>query len=308
MVSNHTAPAQVKERPALACSWVGFADKKWVADFSKRTMLSGMKMLFFSCCMAVYFISGARADITLVTEMSADGYKEKTTMQIATGKMRFDAGDGSTLLFPKEDKMVILIHPSKEFMIMRGRQSHREVPAGTAATDAGDKGSKENQETKPKISRTDKKENINGFDCYLVVIEYHDHAKDHLWLSKQGPSLSDLAEAAGDQLFSMGEQLASSWMKWADKDSDLLLSYPIRQISFNPGGEETSRTTLLSCHKNPIEEGTFAPPPDYKEHKMPDFSPDDMDAELLKKKSEEIGGMASELEKQLKAMDVPLPP
>src|SRR5690242_4167034 len=118
-----------------------------------------MKLFF---CAVLGFLSFSlqlvKADITINAEASAGQMSQNMTMKFGSGNMRMDSQMGSMIFIGAEKKSIVLMPQTHQYMVMQN------LNAQTAET----------QETTPEIplmTRTGKRETINGFDCEQILMK-----------------------------------------------------------------------------------------------------------------------------------------
>lgn len=237
--------------------------------------------------------SVAFADLTLDFDIEAGGEKHQTRMLVSGDRIRFDTAQGSTIVVPSENRMLMLFHGTRTFSSFRQDDPLRGLAELAAAAPAAP----------PKITRTGEKQTIGAFECERVVIEEPGAAKEELWVSPQAPPISLATGTRGQSIDKLGMGFAQTWKKWVSGDPSLA-NIPVRSTSFDPAGKELQRTTLTGFRTNAVPPDAFAPPEGYTLVDMPLFGlPSPGDAEGLDQKMRSLDDAIQRLDGELKKLE-----
>lgn len=240
--------------------------------------------------------SAAFADLTLDFDIEAAGEKHQTRLSVAGDRIRFDAAQGSTIVLPSENRMLMLFHGTRTFTSFQQNDPLGGL-AELATTASGAPAAP------PKITRTGENQTIGAFKCERVVIEESDGAKEELWVSPQAPPIALAAGSRARSIDKLGMGFAQSWKKWVSGDPSLA-NIPVRSITLDPSGKELQRTTLTGFHTNVLPPAAFAPPEGYTQADMPLFGlPATGDAEGLDQKMRSLDDAIQRLDGELKKLE-----
>jgi len=234
----------------------------------------------------------ALADLTVHCQSNAGGQQMDMTLKYSAGKIRADTKMGSSIILPEEKKVIILMPQVQRYMIMPQPE-----PVATG----------EESSEMPQLTRTGKKETINGFECEQVIVKPARGYISELWISKKGPSILDFATSMNKLNSGQMDKAGFSWFRFLGQNSDMA-TFPIRVITFDNNAQEVSRMTVTSFDHKTVSPTEFSPPPNYTEQQMPAMpasTGNGIDMEQLKKMKEQMmkGGRPSpEQIEQMKKM------
>jgi len=238
----------------------------------------------------------ALADITLEFEIEAEGEKHQIRMSIAGDRLRFDAAQGSTIITPQEQRLVMLFHGTRTFVsvkqdaLLSGLGELPQPKTDRPAT----------------LKRTEERQSIAGFECEKVIFEEPGGTTEELWLSPKAPPMSLAMGPARHSLDGLGIGFAQKWKHWVAGHPDLA-NIPVRSISRDAAGKELQRTTLTGFSTNSLPAETFAVPSHYAKQEMPMFeapgaAADEVDASMLK-----LDDAIKRLDQELKKLEGNIP-
>lgn len=240
--------------------------------------------------------SAAIADLTLDFDIEAAGEKYQTRLWISGERVRFDAAQGSTIVLPAENRLLMLFHGTRTFTSLEQDDLFGGLAELAGATSGGPAASQ-------KPTRTGEKQTIGTFECEKVVIGEAGAAKEELWVSPQAPPISLMAGARRGSIDKLGVGFAQSWKKWSSGD-DALANIPVRSITLDPSGKEVQRTTLTAFSTNAVPPDMFAPPNGYAPQDMPLMGlPMGGDADGIDQKMRSLEDAIQRLDGELKQLE-----
>ncbi|MCC6352501.1 MAG: DUF4412 domain-containing protein [Verrucomicrobiae bacterium] len=240
-------------------------------------------------------VSAALADLTLDFDIEAAGEKHQTRLWVAGDRVRFDAAQGSTIILPSENRMLMLFHGTRTFSAVK-----QDDPLGGLSELAA--ASAEKPAAPPKITRTGERRTIGQFECERVLIEEAGGAKEELWVSPQAPPLALATGGRGRAVDRLGMGFAQTWKKWVSGDPSLE-NIPVRSITLDAAGKELQRTTLTGFQTNAIPDDAFAPPRGYAQQDMPLFGAPAGDADNLDQTMRSLDDAIQRLDGELKKLE-----
>ena len=165
--------------------------------------------------------------------------------------------------------MTILMPPQKQYMVMDMKTMGGGLAGmlGKGHKDSGSGGTPGTPGTMPKITATGRKETIAGHECEYYV------------MGDKGEM--EVCSAKGLGMFMMGQSpmggalssMASLAALATNSDAAKLFAdgfFPLKVVNTEHGKKEVVMEATR-VEKKPLEASLFAPPPDYKEMKMPGF-------------------------------------
>lgn len=242
----------------------------------------------------------APADLTLDFELEAGGEKHQTRMQMAGGRIRFDAAQASTIVLPAENRTLMLFHGTRTYSSIQQDDALGGLAeiAAAAAAPAGTK--------PPKVSRTGAKAVVSGLECEQVIVQEPDGSRDELWISPQAPSLSLMGgEGHMKSLDRLGMGVAESWKRWMHNDPSLS-TVPVRSIVCDARTNEVCRTTLTAFNTNSIAAEQFQAPAGYSPADLPLFGLPTTGGQMqqLESQTQEMEEALKRLGEELKKVEV----
>lgn len=203
------------------------------------------------------FAAAAHADLTITQKVESDnastpGGNMALTMKFKGEKVRMDVGDkASTIMDVKSGDMQTLMHEQKVTMAIPGAMLKK----------MQEQAAKANTDTKVEPPKpTGKKETINGFSCEEYETSING-SKVQIWVTKDLPA----AEKAMKDLTALSAQ--SNPMGSMMKDQTLP-GFPMKSVIEMPGGGKTT-VTVTALSEQPVDDGAFKVPSDYKPMQMP---------------------------------------
>jgi hypothetical protein len=190
------------------------------------------------------------------------GMKSRTEVSGASGQSSAMIMDMSTGV------MTVLMPQQKMYMVMDMRKAGQGLaglPFGRGKKDTGAHGGA--PPAMPKITATGRKETIAGHECeYYVMGDKGD---------------MEVCSAKGLGMFMMGQSpmgggmgsMAALAALATNSDAFKLFSdgfFPLKMVK-NEGGKKEVVMEATRLEKKSLDASLFAPPPDYKEMKMPSF-------------------------------------
>lgn len=214
-----------------------------------------MKTLLLSA-LTLAIAAAAHADLTITQQLKQEGaptgkgMDTTLTMKVKGEKMRMDGiPQMSNIVDLKSGDVTSLLHQQKAVMTIPGATVKKMTDERAAQTPKMDA-------PKP----TGKKETISGFSCE----EYEgslNGAKIQLWLTKDVPAVEKLMKELS--------QLSASADPFQGMLKDQNISgFPMRTVMEMPGAGKLTMT-VVALSEDPIPEGDFAVPSDYKPMAMP---------------------------------------
>lgn len=216
----------------------------------------------------------ARADLTMNLETEVNGERQPMTMQVSDSGMRINQKTGAVIILPAKHQMLMVDDNQKMVMVM-------ELPEGSKTTDAPG--------APVKLTKTGKKETINGFACEQFLSTDGSGQSTELWISQNGPDMEAFIEMGKSMQGELGAGPDPS-MKWLDSamSTKEISHFPIRTVT------DSSKTTLVSFNTDSLPAEEFAAPAGYQTMTMPSMSGLMNQMSGLKKKSSSGDGISPE--------------
>lgn len=255
-----------------------------------------------TCLILVSLVAAipAFADLTLDFDIEAAGEKYQTRLWVSGERIRFDAAQGSTIVLPDQNRLLMLFHGTRTFSSIPqddpfgGLAELAEATAGTPPAP-------------PKVTRPGERQRIGVFDCEKVLIEEAGGAREELWISPGAPPISAAAGGRRGSIDKLGVGFAQNWKRWVSGDPSFA-NIPVRSITLDPAGKELQRTTLTAFSTNAIPPETFAPPPGYNPQDLPLMGlPSGENAEGLDQKMRSLDDAIRRLDGELKQLEGGMP-
>lgn len=207
-------------------------------------------------CLSLLCLTCARADLTIVQNVSGAASIAASVTKIKGGKARVEAGPQmTTLIDSKTGEILTLLNDQKKFIRISANQAKA---AAELATQSDDKSA---PAAKPQLKPTGKKETINGYETREYTCEAPAF-KGSYWIATNYPDAKAI-------LAQMAATTPQSWNVAGTGMPDYrdFPGLPMRiRVSFN--GKEIV-TTLASVKQDPLPASDFIPPADFEEVKMP---------------------------------------
>lgn len=212
-------------------------------------------------------------------ETEASGEKQPLTMKVCANGMRIEQKSGAVVMVPAKHQMLMIDDGQKMVMVM-------EMTAGEKNSDSSG--------APVKITKTGKKETINGFACEQFLAADDTGHSSELWISQNGPDMSAFVDLGKNMQGVLGSDPNTS-MKWLQSAmaTKELSYFPIRTVT------DGSKTTLISFKNDSLSAEEFAAPPGYQTMTMPSMAGLIHQVSGLKKKASSGGGMNPQ---QIKAL------
>ena len=246
-----------------------------------------MKTALYSLVLSVSFILPLSADLTItysstvqpapqtVTDQTAEGTGAPTnmTVKIKGDKARIDASPHMTTIFDgKTGELINLLKDQKTIV----RISAEKMKAVTEKLDKFTE--KKGASEKPKLVPTGRKETVNGYATEEYTYD-GPHFKAIYWIAPDYPDGAAI-------LAQLGSVKSAFWGAANARMPDFrdFPGLPIRtrmiigkegeanKTGPGPAGHATEiTTTITSVSQDPISDGEFTVPSDFKETKLPDI-------------------------------------
>jgi hypothetical protein len=212
-----------------------------------------MKNHFLSFIFIIALSASAFADLTINSQTTSGQRDIEFTLKFGSDRARIDSQMSAVIMIPAEQKMIVLMPQMQQYMVMQ-------MPSSTPTENAADE--------VPQIIRTGKHEVINGFECEQILLKTSKGTTTEMWVSKQGPSVTEFAKTMAKFNNSQDSKMGLSWLKFIGQNNDLA-TYPIRVINYDSNGAEMGRMTVSSFSKESVPVSEFSPPAGFTEQKMP---------------------------------------
>ncbi len=218
-----------------------------------------MKVCF--CSLFVLLVAAARspADLTLVQTLDAPGASAKQITTYTKGdKMRMDtAPQVSTIVDGKTGEIVTLMKDQKCAVHISAEKM--KAAADMIQKFADKNGNTESAKPKP----TGRKEMIRGYEAEEYVVD-RGPLKASYWLAPKYPDGAAI-------LRQLQAAKPTAWTSANPNETDFhdFPALPIRTVVDMGGSKMT--TELISVKQDPLPDGTFAIPADYREVKGPEM-------------------------------------
>ena len=195
------------------------------------------------------FTPPARADVTLIEKIEGDPAQGDLVIKIKGDKVRVDTTPKVSAIFDGARGEIITL--------MNDQKTATRRPAG-ATVKKFDK-----EVAKPKLVATGQKETINGFETEQYVYDGPE-LKATYWIAPKYPNADDILK----QLRAVKSQVWNSNGRLPDYTE--LPGLPIRtRLTTKQNGTQESSATITAVKLDPISDGEFAVPADFKEMKLP---------------------------------------
>ena len=201
-------------------------------------------------------VTALHADLTITQQLKQEGapagqgMDTTLTMKVKGQKMRMDGiPQMSNIVDLKTGEVTSLIHPQKAVMT---------IPGDTVKKMAEQRAAQDPKIDPPKA--TGKKETISGYACeeYETTLN---GAKIQLWLTKDVPAVEKVMKELSEV------SAASDPFQGMLKDQNIS-GFPMRTIMEMPGAGKLTMT-VVALSEDPIPDGDFTVPSDYKPMAMP---------------------------------------
>ena len=197
----------------------------------------------------------ARGDLTIVQRVEGAGQNGEVTVKIKGDKERIDAPSQPTRIIDgKSGEMTDLMNEKKSFVRISAEQIK-------AAAETINKFSGGEKLAAPKLTRTGKKETINGYETEEFVYETP-RFKASFWVATKYP------DAAGI-LKQMQTPISGAWKpsNMGMPDYTDFAGLPLKTVI--SVGDNQVVTTIMSIKKDSISAADFDIPKDFQELKKP---------------------------------------
>jgi len=203
-------------------------------------------------------------------KMTGKGAATEMTQMYKGTKSRTEVSSGgqstAMIMDGAAGTMTILMPPQKQYMVMDMKKMGQGL-GGLLGKGSKDAGSGATPGSIPKITATGRKETIAGHECEYYV------------MGDKGEM--EVCSAKGLGMFMMGQSpmggalssMASLAALATNSDAAKLFAdgfFPLKVVNTEHGKKEVV-LEATRVEKKPLEASLFAPPPDYKEMKMPGF-------------------------------------
>ena len=223
-----------------------------------------MKWLFALGLACFFFAGPARADLTIVQEVTSKASqdsKTEVTLYLADGKSRIEQTQGGVIFLAAEKKNIILSHPDKSYMVMPASLGGSMIE-GVASAD-------QSKEKQLSWKATGKKETIAGYEAEQWVGQADGKTKVEIWVGGK----PELVTQSIEKLSNLGGALSKIADDFRSKKEagPYARGYPLKTIDYDDAGQPVGTMVVKKIDEGSISPDVFHVPPGYTETKLPEM-------------------------------------
>ena len=198
-----------------------------------------------------------RGDLTIVQKVEGIGSFKQITTKLKGDKARVEVSpEMATIIDNKSGEILNLMNEKKKFLRISADKS--KAIAELASKYGGDSAA-----TTKQLTRTGKKETINGYEAEEYVRE-SPSVKESYWIAIKYPDSAAIVKQLQAIAPAAWNDIAKGMFDYRD-----FPGLPLRTIVKRDGREITS--TITSIKQDPLSEAEFSVPKDFEELRVPNL-------------------------------------